>query len=333
VRNPALEAAILARPDDESAHLVYADWLTEHGDLLGEWISRACRGESFEFLNAHEAELFGPVAGSLGYLVSLGWARGFLRNVTVSLPAEGEGACEEAVGQLLEAPVARFLRQLVVDIVRRPGNRYDRVAEMIARAAPPALEWLELGDFDDQDAQCDVSALWPGVRRLQHLSLRADSIGIEGIDLPELRELRITTTALTTPPLAAIARAAWPNLELLSLWTGSRDDGARYEWKDLEPIADGRVFPRLVHLALRGFELADEIVVALASSPVLPHLRSIDLSQGGLTDRGANVMAAGGFQHLEEIRVKRCMLTDEGVEALRSVCPRVLSAGQREPAE
>jgi uncharacterized protein (TIGR02996 family) len=38
-REQDLLAAIAAAPDDDAPRLVYADWLTEHGDLKGEWIS------------------------------------------------------------------------------------------------------------------------------------------------------------------------------------------------------------------------------------------------------------------------------------------------------
>jgi uncharacterized protein (TIGR02996 family) len=34
----ALEAAILANPDDRGAYMAYADWLTEHGDPRGEFV-------------------------------------------------------------------------------------------------------------------------------------------------------------------------------------------------------------------------------------------------------------------------------------------------------
>jgi uncharacterized protein (TIGR02996 family) len=38
-RNPALEAAIIADWTDERAWAVYADWLMNHGDPLGEYLS------------------------------------------------------------------------------------------------------------------------------------------------------------------------------------------------------------------------------------------------------------------------------------------------------
>src|SRR5262249_16386692 len=61
--------AILTNPEDEVAHLVYADWLVEHNDPLGEFIHIQCRlehvrpweegwtqlrGKAEEFLLLHE---------------------------------------------------------------------------------------------------------------------------------------------------------------------------------------------------------------------------------------------------------------------------------------
>ena len=41
-RQAELHAAVLAAPDDTSPRLVYADWLTEHGDPYGEFITISC---------------------------------------------------------------------------------------------------------------------------------------------------------------------------------------------------------------------------------------------------------------------------------------------------
>jgi uncharacterized protein (TIGR02996 family) len=346
VRNAELEAAILERPDDEAAYLVYADWLIERGDKLGEWIARSCRGATArDIYEARRDELFGPVADSLDFLDGLVWSHGFLRAVRVSMPEERDSSMsalgaplplDDVLARVFEAPAARFLRELRVGIVRRLNNRYADVCAAITRAAPPALEELVLGDFDLGQASLDASdchtrKMWPAIPRLRKLTLRSGRIAIPAIDLPRLRELEIVANRLEAPSLAAIATASWPELERLQLSTGPRGaDGARYEWADLAPIVDGALFPRLTHLGLPACDLGDEIAEALPSSTALPRLRSIDLSWSGLTDRGVEALAAraSSFRHLESLRVGGCQIGAEGYAALRSMGVDV-SAGQR----
>ena len=57
-----------------------------------------------------------------------------------------------------------------------------------------------------------------------------------------------------------------------------------------------------------------EAAIELASSRVLPRLRSVDLALGCLTDRGAEAILARAdrFRHLEELRLKEEELKRRG---------------------
>src|SRR5438045_2635381 len=90
-RNPELEALIAKSPDDPSNYLVYADWLIQQSDPLGELISVETKAEtkpSSELRDRakalhdqHDATWLGELAGHDGFAAT--WRRGYLHDVTI----------------------------------------------------------------------------------------------------------------------------------------------------------------------------------------------------------------------------------------------------------
>jgi uncharacterized protein (TIGR02996 family) len=148
-RDAALEAALVAKPDDDQALMVYADWLLGRNDPRGELISlqREMRGvqDRVRFMELkkeeavlharHDAAWLGKlVADHLGQgQVRLAWSRGF---VDVAVIQEGKGNHAELVAELLASPVALLLRKL-----EAIG---PDVADVIVRARPRCLEHVYL---------------------------------------------------------------------------------------------------------------------------------------------------------------------------------------------
>lgn len=139
-RNPALEAAIDERPGDGTRVKVWADWLLEHGDPLGEEIARSVAG---------------PVAlEGLGGLVAdgtleLGLDHGLIRSATVRL-TEGRGDALLVAMRLCSLRAARWLRRLTVDSAdwgsAGPEVLPPRLLSWLASAPGlPPLEALSLG--------------------------------------------------------------------------------------------------------------------------------------------------------------------------------------------
>ncbi len=149
--HPGLMAAVLAHPDDAAARQVWADWLLERGDPLGERLARAHRGESVD----HEPWI-GPLwdrflAGEL----EIGWREGLIRTATLRAAA-GRPPWDwgGALGVLLRLRVACALEELVLDLPRllpeegRCNPRdYDEAMAVIARSpvVPPTLRRCSLG--------------------------------------------------------------------------------------------------------------------------------------------------------------------------------------------
>src|SRR4029079_6899284 len=89
VHHPELEAELRADPDAVDRYGVYADFLQQHADPLGELIALGIKAASgsddditrFErYRKQHEARLLGGLAGQLTAL-SLDWRYGVVRTI------------------------------------------------------------------------------------------------------------------------------------------------------------------------------------------------------------------------------------------------------------
>src|SRR5579884_4103642 len=103
-RENAFLQAILENPADDTARLVYADWLEERGDPRGEFIRVQCelaqlspaggpvsaddsRGVKLEdrvreLLGQHADEWLGPLPALVASIH--GWRRGFIEGITIN---------------------------------------------------------------------------------------------------------------------------------------------------------------------------------------------------------------------------------------------------------
>lgn len=109
-RDPEMERAIVDRPDDEQRWSVYADWLQEHGDPLGERIANP---------RADDRRWLGPMAGFAGRgELQVEWAHGLPARVVMRAltPLHADVGWEPRLATLLRQREFRFLRSLEVDV-------------------------------------------------------------------------------------------------------------------------------------------------------------------------------------------------------------------------
>lgn len=256
---PALLAAIEARPGDDTPRLAYADWLDEHaGDrpdpaaarIRAEFIRVQCAIRKVEalpgdeqrphvhlwmrqqtLLDHHRRDLLGPLGGELTYFDAI-FDRGFVSQLAV--------------------PAGVFLRHAVAVRDLRPRPRV-RVTEARGRTFLPLLRAPELGlvealvaSPDDRDAEpltadgAAALAACPHLGRLEVLELEGCLIGDEGLD--------------------TLARS--PRL------------------------------PRLIELDVSGNEISEVGVRSLVGSPLWPRLRRLVLGGNPIGDESAELLAA-----------------------------------------
>lgn len=145
----AIEAEVLAHPDDETRWNVWADWLLERGLPLGARLRSTTRDVT------DDGRFLATMGGFFrsGWL-DVEWHLGFPRRVVVRAPGPARRGGETPgllVTRLCEEPAFRFLRHLEIDSLSfgtglRAGDEVNEVLEVLARIdAPVWLETLRFG--------------------------------------------------------------------------------------------------------------------------------------------------------------------------------------------
>lgn len=183
--DPLLREAISRDPDAAEPWLVYADWLLERGDPLGERMAAARTGGRLD-----HGSWLGPLGERLfqGEL-EIDWHLGFARRVTFrQVVGQLPWDWHDAVSTFLRTRVAQFLRELTIDVPR-----------LRSRTGPLELDEL----IDAQRLVATLPTLPSTIERVslgyrladapQHLSCVAELAE----RLPRLRGLSVFTVART----------------------------------------------------------------------------------------------------------------------------------------
>jgi uncharacterized protein (TIGR02996 family) len=360
--NPEHLAAVIAAPDDPQPFLVYGDWLQAEGDPRGELIALMAAGKraaAARWIEEHASSLFGPLqpytqtldrnpAVDEKAVDAFTWKLGFIERARLAFDyfsdeTRGIIPLERVLDLLLTHPSGKALRELVIGLNRQdPDCKYQPLLDVLAKRGAPCLRLLHVGDYQYPD-EIEISwteigrldKVWRAVPRLETLILQGGAIGLGALEHPTLKRVEIRTGGLPRAAARSIAAAKLPACEHLDVWYGDDDYGGDATWKDVAPLLTNGNLPSLRHLGLRNAVFTDELARALASSPLLPRLRTLDLSLGTLTTEGAKAMAdrRAAFAHLERLDVSDNLLDSGGVRALRGLCKKVVIGEQREIEE
>lgn len=329
-RGAALEAAIVADPDDAQAFAVYGDWLQKHGDPRGELIALQHAGPKAaaaagKHLAKHAARLLGPLAALMPDLRVLDappliWRHGYLRRAELA-SAKGR-PLDATLGELLAHPSARFLVELALRAYAR--DEALAILEQLRRAAPPTLRELDLfarANLDRIDGE-----VWRGLPHLERLTIAARAYDLAAIELPALRRARFLATSLSSATVRAVASAPWPVLERLELRFCSATGAAEADFHDLKPLLERTDLPALTHLKLRGCAFAGTVARTLARAPLAHQLQVLDLSAGDFSPQDLAVLAqhAASFPNLRELWLPYDHVTPKVAQLLAPVAKRVI---------
>lgn len=148
VHHVELERAIDVDPDDAGRVQVYADWLHERGAPLGEHLlGRSPPTHVLEGLDVLLSE------GRLELI----WKHGLIHTARVRCINDATYSDVELVARLISLPIARWLRELTIDLstwVVPSANRIQQDAAAVLRGlleggALPRLERLSFGYFSE----------------------------------------------------------------------------------------------------------------------------------------------------------------------------------------
>jgi uncharacterized protein (TIGR02996 family) len=290
-RNPALEREIREAGDTRDPYLVYADWLQEQGDPMGELVAlgvKATEGGDedlvrFErYRKLHEARFLADVPRDK---VTLIWRNGVVEAIEES-PLE-----RMTLGQweiVLRLRVCEFLREITFR--RTPTAELEalvvehaatslRSLVLDGTALPRQIAQRPLRSLTLTGAKLvlDASTL-PGT--LERLVLRVDDLSVE-TSLLGIRELAMSVHAYSAARLAGLLESIpFPALVRLSISDGLLDA------KTFGRLGRSEVGKQLTHLALTNLELTDELVQAMARAKTEWTLEELDLSFNELSKEG-----------------------------------------------
>lgn len=201
------------------------------------------------------------------------------------------------------------------------------------------LRALFFGDITSEECeiswiiQSDLSALWGAFPNLEELGVRGgNTLELGRIKHAALKTLKVEDGGLPRTVVHEIGAAELPALEHLEIWLGTPDYGGDSQPEDLAAILDGRRFPKLVTLALRNCQWADELAAAIATAPILARIKRLDLSMGTLSDVGIDALIASpALRGLQHINIEHHYASDAGIAKLAALGIEVNARDRQEP--
>ncbi len=181
------------------------------------------------------------------------------------------------------------------------------------------IESLVIGDMNGEECeiswiiQDDYSKLWSALPNLKHLTIQgASELELGEITHQNLLSLEIICGGLPKDVIHSIAKANLPKLEKLNLYMGVEWYGFDGGTEDIEMITNTS-FPSLKYLGLGNSDMQNEITELMMTSPLLPQLEVLDLSNGTLTDKGAEIILDNieKLKHLKLLDLSYHYLTDK----------------------
>ena len=323
-RNPELERAIEARPDDPEPYLVFGDWLIARGDPRGELVALMHRfgadwhpfapdggelkREIGRRFGASRRALMGPLADLDEAAFYALWRWGFVRRLELH---RGD---DRLLGSILEHPCARFLRELTIP-------RSPRQVERLCRRgfAPATLRVLTVFGGDGSYA---ADGIFEAVPSLEILALG----GVERtgpIAHERLRELRLVDASLDAA-VGALVGGRLPALESLTIG-GAGVEAIPDAFSPL--LADPRAaLPALQELFIVHPRRSPPLLRTLLGSPLLGRLRRLGVT--GLVespDLQTLLEHRAALAHLERLQLDPIRVDDGALlEQVRAIAKEVV---------
>jgi uncharacterized protein (TIGR02996 family) len=289
MRAPALERELRLRSSAWDPWLVYADWLSERGDVRGRLVAlehhratsrlrgdeqRAIAAEIDELIAAHEGSWLIP---GMPDACKFEWRYGFIVGVTFPLG-------EDHLGQLralLEHPQARLLSALRLRAVELDDDvEFDE-------------EMFEQGWAPDPISPSLLATLF-------------------GLDLSQIHSLAIEYTPIGSQGAKLLAACpTLTQLRALDLRYGYLDDEA------IEALSGAAVFDQLKSLKLQRNRVGPLGARALVAAPEFARLTTLDLRENPLGRAGAEALA--GSPNLARLNALYLYFDDVGLEGARAL--------------
>lgn len=296
-RNAALEQQILDNLDDDSARLVYGDWLQQQGDPLGELVVRQSSNNARvakRLLTEHGTFFFGP-AEEYVKLFKVEYRLGFIRSITLTRERKLELEWPVVASWLLERPIARFVEQVQIGpIASAVQNVEAGVWNALLAHERPALRALGIATKVTRYGEAIDLALVAHAPRLRELRIEGMRVQPGAFAHPSLERLELLLESAPPELAAALVASSLPALRELAITT--RFETVPHVWPRDAPAL------RVLRLALGG---TPAVVETLLRDPALPRLAVLELAF--VDNAAARVLLANAhrFAHLDKLVLAR----------------------------
>jgi predicted DNA-binding WGR domain protein len=345
--------------DNQADWSVRADELQAAGDAWGQrialWIAREAADttakrkltKELAALDAeHRDHFYGAELAELleesGFekVARLTWEYGYITKARVGMPEYGfKGPkAKQVLRAIVKSPAAKYLRDLTVGLYDFEGSGLTGVAADIASGgALTQLERLFIGDFHSEEQEiswvdiADLSPLYSLTPKLHTLRVRGSGIDLGAFEHPSLARLEIETGGLPHESVVSLANAKLPELAHMEVWFGRPDYGGTNEIAALRPIFTSKTLPKLRHLGLQNADMQDQIAAALANTPLLAQVESVDLSMGTMREPGARALLANAasFKHLKSLNLEQNYIPGELCSELTRTFGAMVKVGRQ----
>lgn len=174
------------------------------------------------------------------------------------------------------------------------------------------VSWIEQGYYGD---------LLKALPKLKSLTIKgSNELSLGDINHDNLEELEIICGGLPSLVIKQIAAAKLPKLKKLNLYFGVEDYGFDGTIEDIASILKADYIKNLSYLGLGNSELQDEIVEKIVESKNLYNIKTLDLSNGTLTDKGGQMILdnISMFKNLEKLDLTYHYLSEKMMENLKN---------------
>jgi len=358
-RQLGFEGPLFEDPDDREAWSVYADWLSERGDPVGELITleleieaaiaagdRPQPGVAARYAAlAHDGprRWVTPALAEPDEVLTIEWRRAapYLARIVAASTTDASARLERLLARSGGADEGRFLVALHLSLALARDDR-GWVPATSWSASTPALPSLRSLEFVAHaalgrqlpviDLRFDWAAALP---RLRALALRSPGLRCDAFTHPGLRSLVISTRGGFDPAVVEGLRSArFPALERLILWLGRVDPPDRAQAiRSLGQVIDNPELGPIRELGVNASELPPMSLAHLADSSLARGLERLQLSCGTIGDEHLPALRAlvDGAPRLRELDLSRNYLSAAAIKQLRSRFTGRLNGAQQKP--
>lgn len=202
------------------------------------------------------------------------------------------------------------------------------------------VERLFVGDMDYEE--CEVSwimqgnygRLWKVLPGLKELVVKGSTdLSLGQVEHENLEALTIICGGLPASVLEEIQNAKLPNLKKLVLYLGVENYGFDGNEDTVRDLLEKSDFPKLEYLGIEDSEIQDELVKVVLESQYMSRIRTLDLANGTLTDKGGALLLEKlpSFPNVRVLDIHYHYLSDDMVKKLKELPMEVDASEPNEP--